>query len=379
MLFINVCMKIISVSNKKQLKRFITFPEKLYKNEPNWVPPFHFDEINTLTKKNPAFDFCEAEYFLVIDNDDKILGRIAAIINHRANEQWNEKSARFGWIDFIENREVLKLLIDTVKNWAKARGMQQLKGPLGFSDMDKEGLLVDGFQYLSPMTCIYNFPYYGPMLEELGFTKDADWTQRILDVPKTPPERLRLVNVVEERYGLHLLQPKTKKDITARGRDMFHIINEAFAPLYEFTPLTEKQIDCYVKQYVPFVNKDFLSFILDNEGNTVGFALCIPFLSRAFQKAKGKLFPFGFLHLLHDLRHNDTLEALMIGVIPKYQRMGANILIYKYIYEGCVKNGIKKLLLNPQLEDNFKVQQLFGDLTVYHSMRRRSYILDLSL
>ncbi len=372
-------MKVIKVCDKRQLKQFITFPEKLYKNEPNWVPPLHFDELNTLSRKNPAFEFCEADYFIVIDENGEVLGRIAAIINHKANDHWGEKSARFGWIDFIENREVLKLLIDTVIDWAKARGMQKLKGPLGFTDMDKEGLLVDGFQYLSPITCIYNFPYYGPMLEELGFTKDVDWTQRILEIPDAPPERLRMLETVQQRYGLHLFIPKNKREITSRGKHVFHVINEAFAPLYEFTQLSEKQIDTYVKQYMSFVDKDYVCLILDNEENIVGFSICIPFLAKAFQKAKGKLFPFGFIPLLHDLFHNDTLEGLMIGVIPKYQRMGANILIYKYVYESCKKHGIKRILLNPQLEHNYKVQLLFGDLNVHPSMRRRSYNLDLTL
>lgn len=370
-------MKIVTVKTKKQLKQFITFPEILYKGHQQWVPPLHFDEINTLTDKNPAFDFCESEYYMVVDDGGKVLGRVAAIINHRANEAWNEKTARFGWIDFVEDREVLKLLIDTVKKWAIDKGMTHLKGPLGFTDMDKEGLLVEGFENIAPITCIYNYPYYGPMLEELGFRKEADWTQRVLDVPEEDLPMLQFVDLIQKRYGLKIFYPRNNKDLRDKGLQTFHVLNDAFSKLYEFTQLTDKQINCYLDQYLPLVNKDFLCLILNETDDVVGFCMCIPLLSKAMQKAQGKLFPFGFIPLLKAMKNNDTLEALMIGILPEYQGKGASVLLFKYLLDSCHRYGIKRLLMNPQLETNTKVQSLFTEFTVHPYMRRRSYVTEL--
>lgn len=370
-------MKVVTVKNRKQLRQFITFPETLYQKSENWVPPMHFDEINSLTDKNPAFDFCESEYYMVVDDDGKVLGRVAAIMNHNANQKWNEKIARFGWIDFVEDKEVLRLLMDAVTQWALERGATCLKGPLGFTDMDKEGLLVEGFENLAPITCIYNFPYYGPMLEELGFSKDVDWTQRVLEVPEEVPPMMQYVDLIQKRFKLKIFYPRNNKDLREKGLQTFHVLNDSFAPLYEFTKLTDKQINCYLDQYLPLVNKDFLCLILNENDDVVGFCMCIPFLAKAFQQAKGKLFPFGFIPILKSMRHNDTLEALMIGVLPEYQGKGVSVLIFKYMLENCKKYGIKKLLMNPQLENNTKVQMLFDDFVVHPYMRRRSYTKQL--
>ena len=366
------------VRSRKQLKEFIFFPERLYKDAPNWVPPLYSDEFGVLSRKNPAFEFCDAVYWLARNEAGEVIGRIAGIINHHANADWNEQIVRFGWLDFIEDEALLRALISRVVEWGKAKGMTKLKGPLGFSDMDKEGLLVEGFENLSLSTCIYNFPYYGELLEKVGFRKDADWTQRIIELPEQLPAMFQYADLVKSRFGLKEMPKKHGKALFKTGYDLFHVLNDSFSQLYEFTKLSEKQIDVYVKQYIPFINQDLSCFILNEKDEVIGFCICIPSLSKAYQKSRGRLFPFGFIPILRALRKNDTLEALLIGVLPEYQGKGANVLLFKHIHEGAIKFGIKRMILNPQLEDNAKVQTLFGDYEAVPYMRRRSFIMDLS-
>ena len=367
-----------TVRNRRELRRFITFPERLYKDNPNWVHSLHTDEFNALGDKNPALEFCERELYLAW-RDGEIVGRVAAIINRKANELWKEQVVRFGWIDFIDDGEVVRALIDAVVAFGRKRGCTVIKGPLGFTDMDKEGLLVEGFEYLSPFTLIYNYPYYGPRLEELGFVKDADWTQKIVEIPDTEPAKMKFAPLVEERFGLHAVTGMSMKEMGRKyGMDLFHLINTSFAQLYEYTPLTDKQIRAYLDVYLPILNKDFVAVIVDADDQVAGFGFCVPTLSKAFQKAKGRLFPFGFLHILRALRKNDTIEALMIGVLPEYQGKGASLLIFKYLLDSCRKYGIRRMLTNPQLENNLKVQSVFDGLLEYHEfMRRRSYVKPL--
>ena len=287
-------------------------------------------------------------------------------------------------LDFFRSAEhvaanVEGALIDAVVAFGRKRGCTVIKGPLGFTDMDKEGLLVEGFEYLSPFTLIYNYPYYGPRLEELGFVKDADWTQKIVEIPDTEPAKMKFAPLVEERFGLHAVTGMSMKEMGRKyGMDLFHLINTSFAQLYEYTPLTDKQIRAYLDVYLPILNKDFVAVIVDADDQVAGFGFCVPTLSRAFQKAKGRLFPFGFLHILRALRKNDTIEALMIGVLPEYQGKGASLLIFKYLLDSCRKYGIRRMLTNPQLENNLKVQSVFDGLLEYHEfMRRRSYVKPL--
>ena len=299
------------------------------------------------------------------------------VLNRKANDKWGEQVVRFGWIDFIEDFDVAKALIDTVIAWGLPRGAKKVKGPLGFTDMDREGLLVEGFEHDSPFTVIYNFPYYGEFLERMGFRKDVDWTQRYIDLPDTLPPMFQYADLVEKRFGLHIWRGKNIREMSKRGREMFHVLNDAFAPLYEYSKLTEEQIDGYVKQYVPIMNKDLVAFVVNEEDKLVGFTITMPSISRAVRKAKGRLFPFGFIPILRSLRHNDTIEALLIGVLPEYQGKGANVLMFKYIHENCIRLGIKRMLLNPQLEENYKVQSLFGEYDPKPFQRRRSYVMDL--
>ena len=363
------------VRTRRELRQFVTFPEKLYRNHPYWVPALHADEYDTLGDKNPALEFCERSLYLVL-RDDEIVGRVAAIINHNATQRWKEEVVRFGWIDFIDDLEVVRALIDAVAAWGKARGCLKIKGPLGFSDLDKEGLLVEGYDHLSPFTVIYNYPYYGDRLEELGFVKDADWTQKIVDIPVGDIPQTQFVPLVEQRFGLHAVTDMSMKAMGKKyGVDLFHLINTSFAELYEYSPLTDKQIESYLKVYLPILNKDFVAVIVDADDQVAGFAFCVPSLSLAFRKAKGRLFPFGLFHILKALRKNDSIDALMIGVLPQYQGKGASLLIFKYLLDSCHKYGVTRMYANPQLETNHKVQAVFdGILETHEFQRRRSYV-----
>ena len=368
------------VEGKRDLKKFIHFPEKLYKNDKWWVPALISDEYNTLqASKNPAFDYCEAKLWLALDEKGNVVGRVAGIINHEANKCWNEQTARFGWIDFIEDQEVLDTMLAEVEKWAVDKGMVKLKGPLGFTDLDKEGLLVEGFEQLSPFTCIYNFPYYGPMLEKAGFTKDADWTQRIVTVPDEFPRMMKLADAIAERAGVHVVQIKNKKELRKEADYLFRkVYNETFAPLYEFAPVNDRQIDQYINSYITILDKDFISIIHDKDERIVAFAITVPSLSKAVQKAKGRLFPFGIFPILKALHRNDTLEALMIGIHPDYQSKGLQVLLFKQIHENVIRRGdIKTMIMNPQLEENVKVQMIFDEYNPQPYMRRRSYFKEL--
>lgn len=367
---------IVPVRGRKMLLDFIRFPFDLYKNCPEWVPPFEDDEIKSLTDVNPSLAFCEKEIYLAM-KDRKIVGRVVAIINHKANEKWGEKVVRFGWLDFVDDIDVLRQLIDAVAQWGRERGAEKIKGPLGFTDMDREGLLVEGFEYESPFTVIYNYPYYGQYLEELGFVKDVDWTQRIIELPDQLPPMFQYADLVEKKFGVHIYRASTLRKMARRGREMFHVLNDSFADLYEFSKLTEDQIDGYVKQYVPVLNKNLVAFVVNDADELVGFTVTAPHISRAVRKAKGRIFPFGWIHLLPALspKRHDTVEALLIGVLPEYQAKGAALLMFKYLHENYIRLGIKRMLLNPQLEDNHKVQALFGDgYTTHVFQRRRSYV-----
>jgi len=369
------CLKIVPVKGRRMLKQFIHFPLDLYKCCDKWVPALEDDEYKSLGDENPSLAFCERELYLAL-REGEVVGRIAAIINHNADKKWGEKVVRFGWMDFIEDFQVAKALVDRVADWGKERGAQKIKGPLGFTDMDREGLLVEGFEKESPFTVIYNYPYYGEYLERMGFTKDADWTQRYIEFSPTLPPMMQYASLVEKRYGLHIYTADTIRKMARRGREMFHVLNEAFAQLYEYSKLSEEQIDGYVKQYVPVLNKDMVALVVNEEDKLVAFTVTVPHISSGIRKAKGRIFPFGWMHILPQLnpKKNHEAEGLLIGVLPEYQAKGAALLMFKYLHENYNRLGIKRLYLNPQLEDNHKVQTLFGDYNPQPYQRRRSFV-----
>ncbi len=361
-----------------ELKKFVKFPFKLYANEKNWVPPLISDELFTLRKdKNPAFEYCEAKYWLAYRGNE-VVGRIAGIINHRYIEKWKNRYVRFGWIDFIEDIEVARALTNAVEQWAVEKGMEGVHGPLGFCDLDKEGMLIEGFDELSMMITIYNAPYYPRFMEQLGYGKDVDWLEFEIKVPEELPERVLKINeIVFKRLKLKILPAKKSTDFLPYARDIFHLLNEAYKDLYGVVELNEKQIDAYVKQYFGFVNPDYVRIILDQDDQVVAFGIALPSLAKAMQKAQGRAFPFGFLHLLKALKQNDRLDLYLVAVKPELQGKGINALLLADINQAAIKNGIKYAEAGPELEENKDVQGLWKFYETRQHKKRRCYIKKL--
>lgn len=365
------------VSTKKELKNFIRFNYELYKDNPYSVPDLYSDMLTTFSKKNAASDFCEAAYFLAY-KEGKIVGRIAAIINRHANETWNKKAVRFGWIDFIDDREVSRKLLETVEAWGKERGMEVIEGPLGFTDMDAEGMLVEGFDQLSTMATIYNYPYYPEHMEELGFGKAIDWVEYKLTVPDAIPEKYhRIANIIRQKYNLHVKKLKNMKEIRKYnyGQKIFDLINEAYKPLFGYSQMTQRQIEQYVNMYLPIVDLRMVTLIEDADNNLIGVGISMPSLSRALQKAKGKFFPFGWFHLLKALfiKKPDVLDLLLVAVKPEFQSKGVNAILFDDLIPIYQKMGFKYGESNPELEINTKVQSQWQSFEARQHKRRRCF------
>ncbi|MBK5720517.1 hypothetical protein JGH11_06500 [Dysgonomonas sp. Marseille-P4677] len=377
----SVLIKEVDENDKALKKAFVKFPIKLYQDCPYYVPSLILDEMDTLdTKKNPAFDFCEMQMFLAY-KDDKIVGRIAAIINRKANEVWNEKHARFSFVDFIDDNEVVDSLFAAAIKWVKEKGMDAIVGPMGFTDLDPEGLLIHGFDQVSTMATKYSYPYYVTQIERLGFEKEADWNEYRIPVPSAVPERhQRIANMIATRYGLKVLKFKSLKQISPYVARLFKLMNEAYKPLYGFAPLTQRQIDHYVKMYVPLLRWDIVSIIIKEETDEViGFGIGMPSLSRGLIKSRGKLFPFGWLPLLKDLKSkkNPVIDLLLIGIAPEYQGKGVNAIIFNDFIPSAYKCGFQFAESNPELEMNNKVASLWDGFNAENHKKRRAYIKQL--
>lgn len=366
------------VADKKDLKAFIRFNYELYKNNPYAVPDLYDDMLNTFSsKKNAAFEFCESDYFLAYQ-DGKLVGRVAAIINHRANETWNKKEVRFGWIDFIDNPEVSEALLQEVERWGKSKGMTEIVGPLGFTDMDAEGMLIEGFDQLSTMATIYNYPYYPQHMERLGYEKAADWVEFKLIVPDRLPDKfVRIAEIIMQKYNLKIKKLKNRKEIEQYdyGQKIFDLINEAYAPLYGYSKMTQGQIDQYVKMYLPMLDLRMVTLVEDAEKNLVAVGISMASMSEALQKAKGKLLPFGWYHLLKALfvKHSKTLDLLLVAVKPEYQSKGVNALLFYDLVPIYQKMGFKYGESNPELEENKKVQAQWSAFESELHKRRRAF------
>ena len=365
------------VSNKKELKTFIRFNYELYKNNPYSVPDLYDDMLGTFSpQKNAAFEFCEADYFLAY-KDDKVVGRVAAIINRRANETWNKKEVRFGWIDFVDDPEVSKALLDQVEAWGKERRMEAMVGPLGFTDLDAEGMLVEGFDQLSTMSSIYNYPYYSQHMERLGFEKEADWVEFKLTVPDKLPEKfVRISEIILQKYKLKIKKLK-RSEIKEKnyGQKIFDLINEAYAPLYGYSKMTQGQINQYIKTYLPLIDLRMVSLVEDEAGELVAVGISMPSLSEALQKAKGKMLPFGWYHLLKALffKKPKVLDLLLVGVKPEYQSKGVNALLFYDLVPIYQQMGFQYGESNPELEVNKKVQAQWSAFESVQHKRRRAY------
>ncbi len=371
-------VEIKKVSTPRELKKFIRFNYEFYKGNPYSVPDLYDDMLNTFSPaKNAAFDFCEADYFLAL-REGKIVGRVAAIINHRANETWGRKCVRFGWIDFIDDLEVSSALIDTVKDWGRQRGMEEIEGPLGFTDMDAEGMLVEGFDQLSTMATIYNYPYYPQHMERLGMEKSADWVEMKIYIPEEIPEKhQRISDIIQRKYNLHIRKLTSKKEVreSGIGHEIFRLINEAYAPLFGFSKMTEKQIDQYVNMYVPVLDLRMVTIIENADHEIVGVGISMASLSRALQKAKGKLWPFGWFHLLKALKWKrpKVLDLLLVGIRPDYQGKGLNALLFPDLIPIYQEMGFEYAESNPELEANDKVQNQWQYFKTEQHKRRRAY------
>ncbi|MCR5827068.1 MAG: N-acetyltransferase [Bacteroidales bacterium] len=368
-------VKIVPVETKKQLRQFINFSLDLYKDNPYYVPELAMDTKASLTT-NPALSFCQCQPFLAY-KDGKVAGRVVALINPRANATWKTNDVRFNWIDFIEDYEVCKALLDAVVAWGKERGMDGLEGPIGFIDYDREGCLVEGFDKMSTMSLAFCYPYYSRYFDRYGLEKSVDWVEYRITMPEETERFTRLAEVVAKRYDLHLKIFKNNHDLLKNGaKDIFKLLNGCYAKLYGFSQLDDAQVDNLIKNYIPFVDVNLLPTIYDKDGNMVGCAIMIPSLAKAIQKTRGKLFPFGWWHLVKALylKYDDTIEFLLVGVSPEFRGKGLNALMVSSVFPYAKKKGFKYCETNANLETNHSIQALWKSFDHELVKRRRAYI-----
>jgi len=362
---------------KKALKKFVEFANGLYKGNDCYVPPLLSDDINTLRPEgNPAFDFCESACWMAY-RDGKPVGRICGIINNTTNRRTGRHDARFGFADFIDDNEVVDALFATVEQWARSKGMDSIVGPLGFTDMDYEGMLVEGYDQLGTMATIYNYPYYPAHMERMGYVKDADWVEFKMKVPAEIPDKMkRVCDIVRRRFNLKTATLTSRKELKERyGYKLFQVINEAYDRLYGYSPLTPRQIDHYIKMYLDIINLDSVCVIVDDEDNLIGIGISMPSLSRALQKSGGRLFPMGWLPIVRALRGKgtDIVDLLLVAIKPEYQSKGVNALLFEYMIPRYNKMGFKYAESNPELETNSNVQKQWEYFDTTQHKRRRSF------
>lgn len=361
---------------KGNLKRFTEFQIDLYDGNPWFVPPLVSDDVATLDpKENPAFDFCESAYFMAY-RDGKPAGRIAGIINRQVNEKSHSRTARFGFVDFIDDHEVSAALFKAAEDWARSKGMEKIIGPLGFTDLDHEGMLVEGFEELSTMATIYNYPYYPEHMERLGYKKESDWLEFQMEVPDAIPDKYnRIAEIVKKKFGLRVLKYSSRKRIKKEyGHALFHLVNDAYKNLYQYSTLTERQIEYYINIYLGLLNLELVTLVVDEAGKLVGVGISMPSMSRALQKSKGKMLPLGWYHLLKGLKgKNDRVDLLLVAVHPDYQNKGVNALLFQDLIPYYIKNGYRYAESNPEMETNSKVQSQWEYFTTRQHRRRRSF------
>jgi ribosomal protein S18 acetylase RimI-like enzyme len=366
------------VETQTDLRKFFDFPNKLYKGNQFYVPELRMDEETNLShKKNPAFEHSEAAQWLAY-RDGNIVGRVMALVNHNVNTRWNKKQARFSRLDFIDDQEVSDALIGQAEAWAREKGMDEIVGPMGFCDFDKEGMLVEGFDELSTFATYYNFPYYMQHIERLGYVKEVDWMEYRITVPEKPDEKIaRIAELVSKKGGFRLLEFKRSKDALKWGKEIFDLLIDAYKDLYGFVPLTEKQVGKYIDQYFGFVNPAFVKGVVDSNNKLVAIGITLPSLSKALQRNGGFLFPFGFIHMLNAIKKNDTLDMYLVAVKPEYQNSGVNAMLMDAIYRAAAAQGYKYAESNPELEDNEKVRAQWKFFQTRQHRRRRVYIKNL--
>ena len=372
-----MAITIKKVETSKELKQFIRFNYEMYKDNPYSVPDLYDDMLNTFSRdKNAAFEFCEADYFLAY-KDGKLVGRVAAIMNNRANETWNKKEVRFGWIDFIDDTEVSDALLKTVEAWGKERGATEIVGPLGFTDFDAEGMLVEGFDQLSTMSTIYNYPYYPEHMVKHGYEKDADWVEFKIYIPDAIPDKhKRISEIIMRKYGLKIVKCTSTKDINKYGQAIFDLMNEAYSQLYGYSALSPKQIKQYIKMFLPILDLRMVTLVVDSEDQVIAAGISMPSLSEALQKGKGRLLPFGWYHLLKVIflkKYPKVLDLLLVAVKPEFQNKGVNALLFYDLIPVYQKIGFEYAESNPELELNDKVQAQWDYFKTEQHKRRRCF------
>ena len=372
------------VSTKSELKDFVRFNYELYKDCPYAVPDFLEDTLNTFdAKSNAAFEFCDAEFFIAY-RQGKIVGKVVAIINNRANEKWNTKTVRFGWIDFVDDREVSGMLLKAVEDWGKERDMTEIAGPFGFTDLDPEGMLFEGYNKLGSMYTIYNYPYYNDHMQALGFEEDAVWVDRTISIPSAEGEHsanqqkfFRVAKLVQDRYGFSVCKCKSRKELRDSGYilNLFEIINTAYQNLHGYSNMTPRQMNDYVKQYQSLLDPELISIVNNKEGQPIAVGVCMPNLSKAAKKAKSRLWPFGWWHMLMGLyfKRSKTIDLLLIGALPEYQDTGCISLLFADMIPTAQKRGFRIAECCPQLETNNKALSIWRSLDTEVTKRRHTW------
>ena len=374
-------VEIREISEEKDLKKFIKFQDALYKGQKNYVPEFKKDELDMLRPEtNYAFEYCDAKFFLAY-RDGKIVGRAGAIINRMANERWNQKQIRITRMDFIDDLEVSGALFAAIENWAKERGLNEAHGPLGFTDLDKEGLLVEGFDRMGSSVTIYNYPYYPRHYEAHGYKKDVDWVEFRIKAPEKGDARIarvqQLAKKVMERSNVRFYNIKKIKDAAPIIIQIFDLLSECYKDLYGVVPYTEKIARDYLRRFTPLLNPAYAKFIIDEKDKLVGFALAAPSFAKALQKSKGRMFPFGWLHLLKAIKWPKEIELYLVAVHPDYQKAGLAALLINEITASAIEHGIQYAESSPELEHNRKVQDFWKNFNVEQHKRRRCYVKHL--
>lgn len=369
------------VTTKQELRRFVDYPNQLYRDVPQFVPAFYGDDLADWDRtKNPAFDYCDAKCWLAY-RDGEVVGRIGAILSYKANEKWHTNRMRFSQVDFIDDPAVSAALFAAVESWAAEKGCDQIHGPLGFCDMDREGMLVEGFDRRSMFITYYNHPYYNEHLERLGYRKDTDWVEFYIQAP-TPdsPQGVKLHRIAEHvlrSRKLHIANVKHQWQYPPLVEQVFRLVNEAYSPLYGVVELNERQVKKYKTKFAPLINPNLACFVMDEQERMVAFGVSAPSMAAAMQKSRGRLFPTGWVRVLHDLRKNDTADMLLIAVKPELQGAGINAIILDHLIQGAAKMGIRFAETGPQLETNSKILAQWKMFDKEQHKRRRCYIKDI--
>jgi len=372
-------VEVREVTTRKERRLFAAFNANMYKDVPQAIPDLVSDEYKNFDpKKNPAYEYCRVKQFLAY-KDGKCVGRIAGIINDAANKKWQTKRIRFSRVDFIDDPEVSEALFKAVEDWGRAEGMTQIHGPIGFCDLDQEGMLVEGFEEIGMFITIYNYPYYVKHMENLGFVKDIDWIEYLIKMPEKPNEKLNeLSEQVMKRYNLKLIEPKSRREIKPFLPKIFDLINVAYRDLYGTVELTPAQIIKYYRQFIMLVNTDYVKLIADENNELVGFGLAVPSMNRAVKKSNGRLFPLGWLRILRaPFVLTEVLDLYLVGVIPRMQNKGLTAILLHSMTESARKNGIKYAETGPELETNHQVLALWKHYETRQHKRRRCWIKDL--